>query len=274
MGKIITNRHMGEDFYLLTVEANEAARTAEPGQFCMLRTGGPGEDYPLLSRPISIFDAGKTAEGVGTLSFLYKKVGKGTDLLTRKKPGEELELRGPFGHGFPKNVAGRVALVGGGVGIAPLHLYAKYLRNAPAVDTVDIYLGYSGSPILQEAFEAQADRLRVNIGGFVTDDVSPMPYDAIITCGPEIMMRVLYRKCMNCGAGSRLWVSMEKRMACGIGICKVCTCFTADGTKTACKDGPVFRADEVFYDERERMEEEMLREAAKRGCGAEQEADA
>ncbi len=250
MGKIITNERLNEDFFLLKAEAGEAAEKAFPGQFCMLRAG---EEYPLLSRPISIFDADPAS---GTLSFLYKTVGKGTDIISRMKPGDELELRGPFGHGFPVHMTGRTALVGGGVGIAPLYLLAKRLAERKAASdtaadglTVDVYLGFSGTPALKEEYGAVCDALTVNIGGFVTDDVDPAAYDTVITCGPEIMMRVLYRKCLARGAGDRLWVSMEKRMACGIGICKVCTCFTADGTKTACKDGPVFRAAEVFYDE-------------------------
>ena len=91
--------------------------------------------------------------------------------------------------------------------------------------------------------------MTIDVGGFITDSVDPLKYDVILTCGPEIMMKVLYEKCVKVGASAPLYVSMENRMACGIGMCKVCTCKTKSGNKTACKDGPVFLGSEVFGNE-------------------------
>lgn len=236
MGKVTSNRALGEDFYLMRVEEENNARM---GQFYMLRAW---ETYPVLSRPISVYDADKES-----VSFLYKVVGKGTELLRQLKEGDEITLDGAHGNGFPSLAdKKRIALVGGGVGIAPLYLAAKTYKKENPDCTVDIYLGFSGTPVLTEEFETVCDRLTVNVGGFVTDDIDPNAYEAIVTCGPTIMMKVLYSKCVKCQAAASLYVSMENRMACGIGACLVCSCRTANGNRKVCKDGPVFLGSEVF----------------------------
>lgn len=236
MGKVTSNRALGEDFYLMRVEEENNARM---GQFYMLRAW---ETYPVLSRPISVYDADKES-----VSFLYKVVGKGTELLCQLKEGDEITLDGAHGNGFPSLAdKKRIALVGGGVGIAPLYLAAKTYKKENPDCTVDIYLGFSGTPVLTEEFETVCDRLKVNVGGFVTDDIDPNAYEAIVTCGPTIMMKVLYSKCVKCQAAAPLYVSMENRMACGIGACLVCSCRTANGNRKVCKDGPVFLGSEVF----------------------------
>ena len=234
MAEILQNEQVSDDFYLMKVKKeNQAAM----GQFYMLRAW---TEYPVLSRPISVFDADPE-----TVSFLYKVVGKGTEIFTKLKAGDEITLDGPHGNGFPE-VKGKIALVGGGVGIAPLYLTAKTLKKLDPDTKVDIYLGFSGQPILTDRYEAVADQVKVNVGGFVTDDIDPREYDFILTCGPEIMMKVLYRKCRDLKAKAPVYVSMENRMACGIGACLVCTCKTSKGNRRACKDGPVMLGNEVF----------------------------
>ena len=234
MAEILQNEQVSDDFYLMKVKKeNQAAM----GQFYMLRAWN---EYPVLSRPISVFDADPE-----TVSFLYKVVGKGTEIFTKLKAGDEITLDGPHGNGFPE-VKGKIALVGGGVGIAPLYLTAKTLKKLDPDTKVDIYLGFSGQPILTDRYEAVADQVKVNVGGFVTDDSDPREYDFILTCGPEIMMKVLYRKCRDLKAKAPVYVSMENRMACGIGACLVCTCKTSKGNRRACKDGPVMLGNEVF----------------------------
>lgn len=237
MAKILENQRITEDFYLMKVEEEN---NAEMGQFYMLRAW---DKYPVLSRPISVFDSdGKT------VSFLYKIVGQGTEIFKGLKPGDEIKVDGPHGNGFP-DATGKIALVGGGVGVAPLYLTAKRLKAANPDAVVDMYLGFSGEPMLVDRYEAVADSVTVNVGGFVTDDIDPTKYDVIMTCGPEIMMKVLYKKCVSVGATAPLYVSMENRMACGIGACLVCTCKTSGGNKRACKDGPVMLGSEVFGNE-------------------------
>jgi dihydroorotate dehydrogenase electron transfer subunit len=248
---VLANRALGDDFYLLETgrPAGEAPRA---GQFYMLRAW---ETYPVLSRPISVFDAPENR-----LLFLYKVLGTGTRLFSRLREGDSLTLQGPLGRGFPE-CRGTVALVGGGAGIAPLCLGAKQLRagNDGAVGgtaagagnsgegcRVEVFLGFSGRPFLTEHFEG-VHRLMVKTGGFITDEVEdPGRYDHIFACGPEAMMAALFAKCEAAGAGDKLYVSLESRMACGTGACFVCSRKTPGGNKKVCKDGPVFPAREVF----------------------------
>ncbi|GHS96068.1 dihydroorotate dehydrogenase [Synergistales bacterium] len=232
MSKILSNHRMNEDFYLMRAEHQNDAR---PGQFYMLRAWGR---EPVLSRPISVFDA----DG-DTVSFLYKVVGRGSAIFASLSADDEITLQGPLGNGFP-NVTGKVAMVGGGVGIAPFYLAGKRLKASGV--QVSIYLGFSGEPVLVSEYERAAGELVVKVGGFITDSVEPSDYDSIFACGPEVMMRSLYKKCKERGAADNLFVSMENRMACGVGACLVCSCKTADGNKKVCKDGPVFKGEAVF----------------------------
>lgn len=231
MANVIENRQLAGDFWLIRARCQGAPRM---GQFYMVRAWA---SYPVLSRPISVFDCAE-----GSVSFLYKVVGKGTKLISRLGPGDEITLDGPYGNGWPV-LEGKIALVGGGVGIAPMFLAAKQLGGAA---DIDLYLGFSDSAVLQDEYRQVCRRLTVDVGGFITDRVNPMDYDHILACGPQIMMRILYKKCADQGAGERLWVSLENRMACGMGACLVCTCKTAGGNKKVCADGPVFPAREVF----------------------------
>ena len=165
-------------------------------------------------------------------------------MLAQLKPDDEVDVQGPYGNGFP-TVTGKVALVGGGIGVAPLYYTAKVLKAQGC--TVDLYLGFTEEAMLEEAYRAVCDRLVVNVGGYVTDEINPAEYDVIMTCGPQIMMKVLADKVK--GTAAQLYVSMENRMGCGVGACLVCSCKTNGGNKKVCKDGPVFKAEEVFGDE-------------------------
>ena len=234
MSKVISNERIDKDFFLLKVEDEKVSKI---GQFYMLRAW---DSYPTLSRPISVYDSDDNS-----VSFLVKIVGEGTEILSELKTGDDIEITGPLGKGFPEDISGKIALVGGGVGIAPLFKSAKEYKKNPN-NTVDVYLGFSGTPILEDEYKKNCDNLIVNVGGFITDDIDTTKYDYILTCGPEIMMQVLYKKCKEEKTDDRLYVSMENRMACGFGACLVCTCKTNHGNKKVCKDGPVFLANEVW----------------------------
>lgn len=229
MARIISNNQIASDIFVLTAEGEYTGRM---GQFYMLRGW---DQYPVLSRPISIHDRGE-----GYISFLYRVVGQGTELLTRLKAGDSIGLEGPFGNGFPA-IAGKVALVGGGMGTAPLYYAAKELPQA------DAYLGFSAESFRVEEFRSATGRTLVNVGGYIVDDFDPAGYEAVFTCGPLPMMRALAGKLAE--TGTPLYVSLEKRMACGIGACLVCSCATVDGNRKACTDGPVFLAEEVVLDD-------------------------
>ncbi|OAB37034.1 dihydroorotate dehydrogenase electron transfer subunit [Paenibacillus macquariensis subsp. defensor] len=231
MGKVISNERVSEQVYLLKVESNDKCHM---GQFYMLRAWG---NYPLLSRPISIFN--KNDEG---LEFLIQVVGEGTALLAALRPGDPVTVEGPFGNGFPET-QGRVALIGGGIGIAPLYYCAQQIPKA------DIYLGFSKEPYLLDRFSTVAGNLHTNVGGYIVEDVDFHEYDTIFTCGPHGMMKAVQTKQQLTGCSARVYVSLENRMACGIGACLVCSVSCIDSRKKACTDGPVFAAEEVLFND-------------------------
>ncbi len=225
--KIIDNKYVGEDMYLMKIAGKFDAKM---GQFYMLRAW---DKYPLLSRPISIYKIDD--EGI---SFLYKVVGEGTRILSKLSKSDEIKLEGPYGNGFEK-VSGKVALVGGGIGIAPLYMVAKQLGNC------DCYLGFREKPIMIEEYEEVCDNVYTSVGDtFVTDIIDVEKYDYILTCGPTPMMKKLIK--MVEGTNTKIQVSLENHMACGVGACLVCTCKTHSGNKKTCKDGPVFWGEDVI----------------------------
>ena len=236
MATVLKNEKLKQGFFLLKVREESRARM---GQFYMVRAW---DRYPVLSRPISVFDT----DGE-TVSFLCRAVGLGTRMLAALREGDEIALTGPCGNGYPAE-RGKIALVGGGTGVAPLYLAARTLKKGPD-NRADLFLGFSGEEVLRRAFEAAGDSLTVKIGGFITDSVRPADYDAVFCCGPEAMMRALWRKCRAENPAARVYVSLEERMACGVGACMGCTVRTASGNRRVCRDGPVFRAQEVFFDE-------------------------
>jgi dihydroorotate dehydrogenase electron transfer subunit len=149
-----------------------------------------------------------------------------------------------LGNGFPCNeVSEKIALVGGGIGIPPLFETAKQLAKNGC--KVDVFLGYKDELFAFEPFEEVCENIFIasesgkeGYKGFITDIFHAQNYNAVFTCGPEMMMQKVKEQCEVYKVS--VWLSMEKRMACGIGACLVCTCKTIIGTKRCCKDGPVF----------------------------------
>ncbi|WP_283595229.1 dihydroorotate dehydrogenase electron transfer subunit [Paraclostridium bifermentans] len=230
MYKILENKYIGEDMYFMKVEGKFEAKM---GQFYMIRAW---DTYPLLSRPISVHDVNEDS-----ISFLYKVVGEGTKILSNLRVNDEIKLEGPYGNGYD-NVKGKVALVGGGIGIAPLYLVAKNIENC------DAYLGFRKEAILEEEYNEVCNEVNIAIGDtFVTDILEVEKYDYILTCGPTPMMEKLVK--MTEGTNTKIMVSLENHMACGVGACLVCTCKTKFGNKKTCKDGPVFWGEDVIFND-------------------------
>lgn len=238
--KVISNTQIDDDIFVLVVERKGAKAGA--GQFFMLKCWD--KELTFL-RPISVFKAEEE-----TLHFMYRVVGQGTKRFTELKTNDPIQLLGALGTGYPiDQIKGRVAVLGGGVGIPPLCQTAKELKEKGVI--VDAYLGYRDKCFAIEDFEPYCNDIFVSteIGeegykGFITDLLKAEQYDAVITCGPEIMMKKVAAACAE--HNTTCWCSMERRMACGIGACLGCSLKTSEGMKRACKDGPVFPANILF----------------------------
>lgn len=246
--KVLGQEEAAPDIRLLAVQWQDPRHEPHAGQFYMLRAWA-ADQTPVLSRPISVHDFDNHS---GELTFLYQIRGEGTRKLAALTAGQELTVTGPCGNGFDAAAAaamGRVAVVGGGIGIAPLLLLCKELVRAGA--RPDLYLGFRDTPYEVDPFipycntiSLATDSGSVGHRGLVTDLVNPAGYAVVLTCGPMVMMRGVARLCA--AAGTPCLASLEQKMACGLGACLGCTCHTSVGPRTVCKDGPVFPAEEVF----------------------------
>lgn len=235
MFQIVSNREIGNEVYLMEVMRQDAKKPeGEPGQFYMIRIP---ESFMVLGRPISIMDIREER-----ICFLYKVIGRGTKLLAQQQPGDELYLHGPYGKGYPVSQYEdkKTALVGGGMGIAPLLYASRRLKD------FKLYVGLSSSDV-NEAQKQTMEELFASYGIYdlymdtdMTDKIDFEKYEVVMTCGPEIMMRKVADKHQN------VYLSMEQHMACGIGACMSCTCEAKEGRVKVCKDGPVFHKSEVI----------------------------
>ncbi|MGL5151345.1 MAG: dihydroorotate dehydrogenase electron transfer subunit [Clostridium sp.] len=236
--RVLENKEIANGIFKMVVENNDERR---PGQFYMLKHEGG----TLLPRPISICESNNES-----VTFLYAIVGRGTKEYEKLRSGDYISLIGPLGNGFNIDACGdRVALVGGGIGVAPLYEVAKAL-NYKGNRKVDFLGGFRDEVFLTEQLSELVEHTKIstntgNVGhkGFVTEIFEPEKYDTVLCCGPEIMMKKVIEMCKE--KGVKVYVSMEKHMACGVGACLVCTCKTKDGNKRTCKDGPVFDGEYV-----------------------------
>lgn len=232
--KVISNEKVIDNIYKMICEDENEVNA---GQFYMLKLEG----QTLLPRPISICEK----EG-NKITFMYAVVGKGTEEFSKLESGDTIKLTGPLGNGFDiPNINGKVAIVCGGIGTAPMLQTAKKLREKDSNMVIDVYAGFRDNTYLTEELQKYTNDVKIttNTGkvghkGFVTDILKPEDYDVVLCCGPEVMMKKVLEMCKE--KNVKIYVSMEKHMACGVGACLVCTCKTKDGFKRTCKDGPVF----------------------------------
>ena len=225
----------------LGIVTDEISLNAKPGQFIMVYL--PSGEL-LLPRPISICET--TSD---YMEIVYAVVGKGTELLSLIHKGQTIKVLGPLGTSFNYDNYKRVALVGGGVGIPPLLFTAKVLALNGI--TTDAYLGFRSDAFLVERFTSTANAVFVTTEdgsfgtrGLITDIFQSQNYDAIMACGPLPLLKVLAKKAENIPCQ----VSMEQRMACGIGTCVGCVVKVNGSYVRVCTEGPVFFANQVFMD--------------------------
>ena len=248
--------------YTLTLTADQKAVPAA-GQFFMLRAK---KSQLLLARPISVFNVEIIpTKGQAKIEFLILLKGQGTKELCSLKKDDQVELLGPCGNSFPRPESGaNICLVGGGVGIAPMAGFASSLLE----ETYDFYASFkSGSYGLQnirsKTLTITTDDGSQGVHGMIsavltTDYIKAKKYSAIYACGPTPMLRYIQGICRE--ANVQCYLSLEQKMACGMGVCLGCTIQTLDGYKRCCKDGPVFAGQKIIFEEPARLEK---REKAK-----------
>ena len=237
--EIIENTLLVPQVYRMKLRGDTTAITA-PGQFVNIQLDGL-----FLRRPISVCDV----EG-DVLTIIYKVVGKGTEAMSMMKCGK-LDILTGLGNGYDLSATGdKPVLLGGGVGVPPMYLLAKKLVAEGKVPTVILGFNKQTEVFYEEEFKALGCRVLVTtvdgsygIKGFVTDALKEVEYTHFCTCGPEPMLKAVYRATNTSGQ-----MSFEERMGCGFGACMGCSCQTLTGYKRICKDGPVMWKEEIKWD--------------------------
>lgn len=247
-GIVLRNDEIAENIFDMWISAGEIASAANAGQFTAFYCK---DGSRLLPRPISICETDKKE---GALRVVFRTVGKGTEELSNLKEGMQVEMMGPLGNGFPLK-EGTSLLIGGGIGIPPMLELARQMQGSSR-----IILGYKDTPFLSEEFRHYGEVYiatedgSAGIKGNVIDVIREenLKADRIYACGPVPMLRAL--KEFAGFIRIECFVSLEERMACGIGACLGCVCKSGEvdphtnvKNKRVCKEGPVFEAQEVDF---------------------------
>lgn len=251
--KIISNTCIAKDIYTMVLSSPAVVKNIEkPGQFVNIY---PKEKHTILPRPISISHYDKENE---TLTIIYAVVGDGTNQFSQLIEGEQVNISGPVGNGFSPSRENDHLIVGGGIGVPPLLGLAKELKG-----NITAVLGFKSEPILVKEFEDLGAKVYVatedgsqGYKGNVVDILNDKNIKADMTysCGPKPMLKALNTWCEE--KEIPLQVSLEERMACGIGVCVGCVCKQKDPDnedgwdyKKTCTDGPVFMGSDVIWDD-------------------------
>lgn len=247
MAGVVRQEQIATDIYSLWLDTDRIAAHAKPGQFLSVYCN---EGSRLLPRPISICEIDKKE---GQIRLVYRVAGKGTDEFSKMCAGTQVKVVGPLGNGFTLKDK-KAFLIGGGIGIPPMLELAKNLDCEK-----QMVLGYRNDELfLEEEFKkygkvyVATEDGSVGTKGNVLDAIreNGLKADIIYACGPTPMLRAL--KDYAAENNIECWISMEERMACGIGACLACVCKSKDKdahsnvkNKRVCKEGPVFLAEEV-----------------------------
>ncbi|MBE6796193.1 MAG: dihydroorotate dehydrogenase electron transfer subunit [Ruminococcaceae bacterium] len=237
--KIIENAPLTETVYKMKLQGDVSDITSS-GQFVNIKLEGL-----YLRRPISVCDC----EG-DVLTLIYKVVGKGTEQMAKMTAGEELSILTGLGNGYDLSLSGdKPLLLGGGVGVPPLYMLCKKLIAEGKKVSVILGFNTKNEIFCEEDFKALGAEVFVTtvdgsygIKGFVTDAMKGIDYSYFYTCGPEPMLKAIFKASQTSGQ-----FSFEERMGCGFGACMGCSCKTVTGYKRICKDGPVLEKEEILW---------------------------
>ena len=237
---ILENTPLTKDVYRMVLSGDTSAITA-PGQFVNIQLTGK-----FLRRPISVCDW--EAE---KLTLVYKVVGHGTEQMRSMKAGETLDILTGLGNGYDMTLCGdKPVLLGGGVGVPPMYGLAKKLRQQGIEVSVILGFNTASEIFYEEEFKALGCHVTVatadgsyGVKGFATTPLADMDYTYFYTCGPEPMLKAVYKATATSGQ-----MSFEERMGCGFGACMGCSCKTLTGNKRICKEGPVMKKEEILWE--------------------------
>ena len=237
--EIISNVPLTRDVYKMVL-SGDTSHVTNCGQFVNIQLDGL-----FLRRPISVCDYDEK-----TLTIIYKVVGKGTEQMSGMVSGQELDILTGLGNGYDLSLSGDApVLLGGGVGVPPMYNLAKKL--VAEGKKVSVILGFNTQSEIFYENEFKALGCDVTVTtvdgsygtkGFVTDAL-PENYSYFYTCGPEPMLKAVYKATTTSGQ-----MSFEERMGCGFGACMGCSCKTLTGYKRICKDGPVMKKEEILWE--------------------------
>ncbi len=234
------NRALTDSVYKMILEG-DCSDITNCGQFVNIKLDGL-----FLRRPISVCDCEEN-----TLTLIYKVVGKGTEQMSKMGKGEVLDILTGLGNGYDTSLScDKPLLLGGGVGVPPMYMLCKKLISEGK--KVSVVLGFNTKDEIfyENEFKALGAEVYVTtvdgscgIRGFVTDAMKDIDYSYFYTCGPEPMLKAVYKASVTSGQ-----FSFEERMGCGFGACMGCSCKTITGYKRICKDGPVMKKEEILWE--------------------------
>ena len=254
--ELINKEQLTSDIYKISVKAPGIIEDAKPGNFIEIRVSDQTE--PFLRRPISIYNLDREN---GILEFIFQVKGKGTEILAKKKIGDLIDIVGPLGYGtFKYENYNNLAIIGGGIGVFPLYELAKCAKKDNK--NVNIYLGFRNKEyvVLEDEFKNVSDNLTITTDdgsysekgfaiNFLERDIEAGKVDSIYACGPLPMLKAVQKLAVEKNIPCQ--ISLEEKMACGLGVCLGCAVKTAKSPKDApeywhvCKAGPVFQAKDV-----------------------------
>ena len=256
LAELVNKKQLKKDLFKFSIKAPNIVKNSKPGNFIEIRVSEQTE--PFLRRPISIYNLDREN---GILEFIFQVKGKGTEILSKKETGELIDIVGPLGYGtFKYDDYQNIAVIGGGIGIFPLYELAKSAKNDNK--NVNTYIGFRNQDlvVLEEEFKQVSNNLVLTTDdgsygkkgfaiNFLEEDINNGKIDSIFACGPLPMLKAVQNLANEKNIPCQ--ISLEEKMACGLGVCLGCAVKTANSPKEnpeylhVCKAGPVFNSKDV-----------------------------